>query len=152
LRVGAAFIATAAGSPHNPAAVTKRLLITDDEQSIVFALTRYFSQAGYEIDGATELEQAQALLDAREFALVIADLALTKGGKGEEGLELVDFIHQHHPSTRIILLTAFGSAEMEREALRRGADAFLQKPQPLSELAALVEALIGSAESGGNTH
>jgi DNA-binding response OmpR family regulator len=63
--------------------VTKRLLITDDEQSIVFALTRYFSQAGYEIDGATELDQAQALLDAREYALVIADLALTKGGKGE---------------------------------------------------------------------
>ena len=61
-----------------------------------------------------------------------------------DGLEMIRTIRQHNPQTRIIVLTAYGSAEMEDEARRCGADAFLRKPKPLSQVAQVVQGLIES--------
>ena len=51
-------------------------------------------------------------------------------------------IRDHNPQTRIIVLTAYGSTEMEDEARRCGADAFLRKPKPLSQVAQVVQGLL----------
>ncbi|HEX3253302.1 MAG TPA: response regulator, partial [Pyrinomonadaceae bacterium] len=53
-------------------------------------------------------------------------------------------IREHNPQTRIIILTAYGSPEVEDEARRCGADAFLRKPKPLSQVAQVVQGLIES--------
>jgi DNA-binding response OmpR family regulator len=111
-----------------------RILVVDDESAILFAMDEYFSARGYEVDCARGLEEAGARLQASRYEAVIADLRLTGSG-GTEGLEVVERVRSHHPSTRVIILTAFGSPEVEREARRRGADAFLHKPVPLPELA-----------------
>lgn len=120
-----------------------RLLIVDDEESIVFAMTRYFTARGFNVDAARELEEAQALLVNFQYAAVIADLRLT-GVHGAEGLDIIDHVRQHCPATRTILLTAYGSPELEDEARARGVDAVLRKPKPLPDLAQLVFSLIGS--------
>lgn len=119
-----------------------RLLIVDDEIPILFALKDYFTRIGYEVDGARELEEAKALLANNPYSLVIADMRLTGIG-GTEGLEMVGFVRERFPATRIILLTAYGSPEVEAEALKLGADAFLHKPKPLSEVAQIVFGLLG---------
>jgi DNA-binding response OmpR family regulator len=113
-----------------------RLLVVDDEEAILSAIREYFQPRGYEVDCARELEEAEALLAHIRYALVIADVRLT-GVHGNEGLELIRFIRERSPWTRIIVLTGYGSTEIEMEAIGRGVDAFLQKPQPLSELAAI---------------
>jgi len=124
-----------------PAASAHRLLIVDDEEPILLAMQEYFQSFGYEVDCARELEEAEALLAKLQYALVVADLRLT-GIYGVEGLELVGYVRQRCPRTRIILLTAYGSPEIEAEARRLGVDAFVYKPKPLAELAQIVLALV----------
>ncbi len=112
----------------------ERILIVDDEELIVVAMRRYFEGLGYTIDSAHELEEAQALLARRRYDLVIADLRLTGIG-GVEGLQIVSDIHQRCADTRVILLSAYGTPEIERESYNRGADAFLHKPKSMMEIA-----------------
>ena len=112
----------------------ERILIVDDEELIVTAMRRYFEGLGYTIDSAHELEEAQALLAKRQYDLVICDLRLTGIG-GVEGLQIVSDIHQRCADTRVILLSAYGTPEIERESYNRGADAFLHKPKSMMEIA-----------------
>lgn len=121
-----------------------RLLVVDDEEPILSAIREYFQPLGYDVDCARELEEAEALLTHIRYGLMIADLRLT-GIHSNEGLELIRFTRERSPWTRIILLTGYGSLEMENEALGRGVDAFLQKPQPLAELAAIAANLTGQS-------
>lgn len=122
-----------------------RLLIVDDEESIVFAMTRYFKARGFAVDAAREMEEAQALLVNYQYAAVIVDLRLT-GVHGAEGLDIIDHIRQRCPATRTVLLTAYGSPELEAEAKERGVDAVMRKPQALPDLAQVVLSLVEEAE------
>jgi DNA-binding response OmpR family regulator len=123
--------------------MTKRILIVDDERTILFAIRSYFNRFGYEVDCARELEEAEALLAHRRYDIVIADLRLT-GSSGREGLDVIRFLRERSPQSPIVLLTAYGSPEIELEAAELGANAFLQKPKPLSELADIVFSLVGA--------
>jgi len=120
-----------------------RLLIVDDEEAICFSMSEYFSLQGYKVDTARELEEAERLIEATDYTVVIQDLRLSRT-RTPDGLNIIKMIRGQHPRTRIIVLTAYGSAEMEDEARRCGADAFLRKPSPLSEVAQVVQGLIDS--------
>jgi DNA-binding NtrC family response regulator len=120
-----------------------RLLVVDDEESICFSMSEYFSLHGYKVDTACEIEEAEKLLGVTNYKVVIQDLRLTMTNN-HDGLEMIRLIHEHSPQTRIIVLTAYGSAEIEDEARRCGADAFLRKPKPLSQVAQVVQGLIES--------
>jgi len=115
-------------------AMTRKILIVEDEEPIHFALREYFSAVGYEVTAAREWEEAEALLATRRFDIVLTDLRLTGFG-GAEGLEIIGFVRANCPDTRIILLTGYGSADVQMEAHRRGVDAMLFKPTPLVEVA-----------------
>jgi len=120
-----------------------RLLVVDGEESICFSMKEYFTLQGYKVDTALELEEAEELVKATDYHVVIQDLRLGPAQK-PDGLEMIKFIRGQNPHTRIIVLTAYGSAEMEKEALGCGADAFLRKPKPLSHVAQVVQGLIES--------
>ena len=55
---------------------------------------------------------------------------------------MIQLAHECSPKTRIVVLTAYGSSDVETEAKASGADAFLRKPQPLSQVAQVVRGLI----------
>ena len=118
-----------------------RLLIVDDEESILLAMGEYFRSRGFQTDCAREREEAEALLARRPYEVVIADLRLS-WLEMTAGLDLVSLVRQRYPRTRCILLTAHGSAELEQEAMLRGADRFLRKPQPLDRIALIVQELL----------
>lgn len=120
-----------------------RILVVDDEEPILFAIRDYFEPLGWQVDCAQELEEAEALLSHIRYTLLIADLRLT-GIHSNEGLELIRFVRERSPWTRVIVLTGYGSVEIEGEAVGRGVDAFLQKPQPLAALAEIAARLTGS--------
>ena len=79
---------------------------------------------------------------------MIADLRLT-GIHGVEGLDIVQWSRHLRPETRVVLLTGNATPEIEAEARRRGADAFLQKPLPLPQLEAIVDGLVGRPRERG---
>jgi DNA-binding NtrC family response regulator len=118
------------------------ILVVDDEESILFAMEQYITAQGCTVDCARELEEAQALLSNIHYHLVLADLRLS-GINSSEGLDLVSMVRECCPKTRVIVLTAYGSLEMEQEACRRGVDAFLHKSTPLSEVARAAMQMLG---------
>jgi len=120
-----------------------RLLVVDDEESICFSMSEYFSLHGYKVDTAREFDDAEKLIESTDYRVVIQDLRLSTA-RNPDGLEMIRTIRKRHPQTRIIVLTAYGSAEMEDEARRVGADAFLRKPKPLSQVAQVVQGLLES--------
>ncbi|MGH7703685.1 MAG: response regulator [Gemmatimonadales bacterium] len=120
------------------------ILVVDDEESILFAMEEYFTLSGCIVDCAREVEEAQALLCNIRYHLVLTDLRLS-GIHTADGLDLVSMIRECCPDTRVIVLTAYGSPEIEQEARRRGADAFLHKSMPLSEVAQVAMRVVGCA-------
>lgn len=120
----------------------RRLLLVDDERNVLLGMRRYFGASGFQVDCASEREEAEALLCAAgPYQGVVVDLSLT-AGRGPDGLRLIGRARECCPRAGIIVLTAFGSPEIQAEALRLGADLFLQKPRPLAEIGAALDALL----------
>ena len=118
-----------------------RILLVDDEEAVLTATREYLGGLGYEVDVAGEREEAEALLATGRYDLVISDLHLT-GVHGREGLELVGYVRERCPATQMVLLTAYGSADLEEEVQRHGVAAVLTKPQPLAHVAELASRLL----------
>jgi DNA-binding NtrC family response regulator len=120
-----------------------RMLIVDDEESICFSMSEYFGLQGYQVDTARDLEEAEQLIESGEYSVAILDLRLGVAHNAD-GLEIIKLLNDRRPETRVVVLTAYGSAEMEDEARHYGADAFLRKPKPLSQVAQVIQGLIES--------
>ena len=118
------------------------LLVVDDEESICFSMSEYFSQHGFEVDTAKEIEEAEHLVRSKKYEVIIQDLRL--GSSDQDGQQVVKLVRDLSPETRIVVLTAYGSIEVETETMKNGADAFLRKPKPLSQVAQVIQGLIDS--------
>jgi len=125
---------------------SRNLLVVDDEESICFSMREYFSQHGFTVDTAREIEEAEGLIRATDYKVIIQDLRLGLARR-PDGIEIIKLVHKRNPETRIVVLTSYGSPEVEAEARRAGADAFLRKPKPLSQVAQVVQGLIESPRS-----
>lgn len=117
------------------------ILIVDDDASIRFAMSDYFSAKGLRAHSVASIEEVEPQLASGHYAIVITDLCLTQSG-GAEGLEIARMISERHSTTVCIVLTAYGSPDSEATALRYGASAFLHKPRPMAELLDMVSKLL----------
>jgi DNA-binding NtrC family response regulator len=120
-----------------------RLLIVDDEEAICFSMSEYFSLHGFRVDTARELDEVEKLIGTTDYRVIIQDLRLS-ATRDSDGLDIIRMVRGQSPQAKIIVLTAYGSVEMEDEAKRCGADAFLRKPKPLSQVAQVVQGLLES--------
>lgn len=114
----------------------KKILIVDDEQSILLSLSHALRTEGVEVIACDEIEQAEDALGNTRFDLVIADIRMS-GVNGIEGLELLSYIKQRY-STEVIIMTGYGNEEIEAEACRRGALQYFMKPVDIGELMRVV--------------
>lgn len=120
--------------------MNRRVLVVDDEEAIQLAMKDYLETRGYEVDCAGALDDAEALVDAVRYEIVIVDLRLSAAEQAG-GLRLLRYVRQSSPHTRTVLLTAYGSPEAEAEAKRIGVDALLAKSDGLGEVAAVLRGL-----------
>jgi DNA-binding NtrC family response regulator len=123
--------------------VGHRLLIVDDEEAIVLTMKEYFETFGHQVDVARGREEAEGFLLGAPYALMIADLRLHPV-RESEGLDLLALVRERFPGTRVVLFTGYATPEAVSEARRLGADAFLQKPQSLADVARVVFGLLTS--------
>jgi len=119
--------------------MSQRLLIIDDEPPIRFALARYFGSFGCVVDTAGTVEEAETLIAAADYQAAIIDVRLSRG---DDGLALAGVLRNRYPEAKLVLLTAYGSADLEAEAREQGVDAVLNKPKPLADIAAVLEVLL----------
>lgn len=102
----------------------KNILVVDDEKSQREILEMILSEEGYEVTTASSGEAAIKFAKERRFDLALTDLKMT----GMDGLELLHRLLAIDSSIIVILLTAHGSIESAKDALRRGAFDYLEKP------------------------
>src|ERR1039457_6465404 len=128
-------------SPGPDARVVRpaRILIVDDEAAIRESLDALLSMEGFlvtmAVDGPTGLEQ----LASSEFDLLLLDLALP----GESGIDLLPRILEMQPALPVIMITAYGTVSNVVDAIRAGAENFVQKPWDNEKLLADIRAAIG---------
>ncbi len=115
-----------------------RILIIDDEAAIRESLEELLTLEGFQVtiavDGPSGLDQ----LTRNEFDLLLLDLALP----GESGMELLPKIVEMQPSLPVIMITAFGTVANVVDAIRAGAENFVQKPWDNEKLLADIRAAI----------
>ncbi len=117
----------------------KKILIVDDEPSILMSLSYALKTEGVEVITCNEIEQAEDALESAPFQLVIADIRMS-GVNGIEGLELLSYIKQRF-STEVIIMTGYGSEDIEAEAYRRGALRYFNKPVDIVDLLKHVDSI-----------
>ena len=107
-----------------------RVLLVDDEEEFVSALSERLMLRGIEVDSALNGEEALARLVEKEFEVVILDVMMP----GLGGLEVLRQIKSTHPNTQVILLTGHGSTREGIEGMRLGAFDYLIKPVDIEEM------------------
>lgn len=118
----------------------KKILIVDDEPTILMTLTHVLSNPDTTVITSSRIEEAEEALARYTFDLVIADIRLS-GMEGMEGLELLSYVKQISPVTEVIIMTAYGSDEMREEAKKRGAFHYYEKPIDIPHLLRKVQTL-----------
>src|SRR5436190_17877265 len=112
----------------------KNILVVDDEKSQREILEMILSEEGYDVTTASSGEAAMKFAKERRFDLVLTDLKMT----GMDGIELLQHLLAQDSAIIVILLTAHGTIDSAKEALRRGAFAYLQKPYDKEALLATI--------------
>jgi DNA-binding response OmpR family regulator len=117
-----------------------RILIVEDEEKVAFFLKEGLSdlENGYRVFSAPSAEEALEALDSQEFDLVIADFRLP----GRHGLDLISELRSSHPHTTTMLITAYGSEELETAAYRQNVARYLAKPFRLTEFVKVVQEVL----------
>jgi len=115
--------------------MTATVLVVDDEDAARRFVSEALSDAGYEALEADSLAKASQALDTGAADIVLLDVFLPDGS----GLTLLDRIARENPSPPVILMTAFGEVEIAVEAMKKGAQDFLQKPLDLTRMLQAVE-------------
>ncbi len=127
--------------PNTPVKIEpKRILIVDDEPTILLTLSYALRSNSVEVITASRLEPAEEALSRYSFDLVIVDIRMS-GILGIEGLELLSYIKRFWPKTEVIVMTAHGSSEIKEEAYGRGANYYYEKPVDIMELADRVRSM-----------
>lgn len=116
-----------------------RVLVIDDEKIVCDRLSVELERAGLEVEAFSESGQALERMSSQQFDLVITDIKM----RGPSGIEVMNFVKENHPSTRVIVITGFATVATAREVLKGGAVDFLPKPFKMSQLRELVLRLVG---------
>ena len=113
-----------------------RILIVDDEPSILSVLGTLLRAQSHEVTPARSGEAALALLNQQDFDLMISDIRM---GSTMDGMQLLQQVRREHPGLAVIMLTAFGTVETAVEAMKEGAFDYVTKPFKVDELLITVQ-------------
>jgi two-component system response regulator PilR (NtrC family) len=121
---------------------THTALIVDDEPDIRDLLNITLTRMGVKALTAADLGSAYKLLGQHKFDLCLTDMNLPDGN----GIELVQWIQAHAPTTPVAVITAYGSMDTAIESLKAGAFDFVSKPVELPRLRELVNSALKLAQ------
>ena len=112
-----------------------RILIADDHDALRRGLVRGLTEAGHEVEEASNGNAAIERLHDGHFDVVLSDLKMG----GSDGLDVLRTTRALHPTTAVILMTAFGSVNTAVEAMKIGAFDYVKKPFEIEEMEVKIE-------------
>ncbi len=107
-----------------------RVLVVDDELFVGELLKEYLSIIGYEVTAVSNGADALSSIRQSQPHIVILDIRMP----GMGGMEVLKAIKAKNSAIGVVMLSAYGDPETVNEALRLGADHYLQKPMNLKHL------------------
>jgi DNA-binding NtrC family response regulator len=122
----------------------QKVLVVDDEPELVRMIGQTLGAAGFTAVGAASGERALELLSQQEFDAALVDKNL---GRGIDGVEVLRHLRKRQPRCACIVMTAFPSMGSAVEALRIGAQDYVEKPSPeLDTIADRVQSAIRAVQ------
>ena len=118
-----------------------RVLLVDDEEDIIWGLSRTLTRAGYDVLTALSGEGALTTLQTQPVDILITDIKMP----GMSGLDLIVEAKRKYPNLKAVVMTARGSEELMRETAERGAVEYIEKP---FDLDAFVNMIARAREEG----
>jgi DNA-binding response OmpR family regulator len=115
-----------------------RIMIIEDDEEMRSLMKDFFEEEGFETDSVSNGVDALRMLSKDHFDLVITDIRMP----GLTGLDILPRIRSLKPETPIIVMTAYGSDDVRRRSLERGATTYLEKPIHLSKLRTVIREMV----------
>ncbi|MDI6739214.1 MAG: response regulator, partial [Candidatus Edwardsbacteria bacterium] len=104
----------------------KKVLIVDDERAFLSILSEGLKnyEQDFRIITAENGKDAVEVLKSQDIDLVVTDIKMPQ----MDGFELLGYLNTNHPRVPVMLMTAFGTQEMEEKGISMGARQYLEKP------------------------
>ncbi len=120
-----------------------RILIVDDDKSILLSLSRVLIKNGYAVDTAETAEEAFNMLRSRHYDLALIDVILPD----MKGTDLLGKAKTELKQTIKFIITGYPSGEIGAKARDEGADAFILKPIKMTELLSTIRVFLEPEEA-----
>ncbi len=111
-----------------------KILIIDDEKSIIDLLTIVFEKEGYSVSTSLSAPRGIELIDKEDFDLILTDIKLPQ----MSGMDILKHVMDKTPNTPVIMITAYGTLKQAVEAFKNGAVDYIVKPFDIDELKIIV--------------
>jgi DNA-binding NtrC family response regulator len=121
----------------------EKVLVVDDEENARIALRAILQEEGYEVDSVANGYEALEFLRQHKVNVVISDLRMPE----MNGLSFLRELNRHYPSTRVIMVTAYGGVESYLEAIQLGAFEYIHKPVKVDELKNIMHKMLAENRS-----
>jgi len=121
--------------------VKNKILVVDDEEALRTVLSTELEGEGYQVSTAGDGEEAIRILGSQQFHLILLDIKMPN----VDGFEVLKFVKQKQPSTKVIMLTGFADLKNAIESKKLGAEDFVSKPYDLVDLLTTVERVLGTS-------
>jgi signal transduction histidine kinase/CheY-like chemotaxis protein len=117
---------------------TPRVMVVDDEASVLDVFSEYLATEGYEVTAVSNGEEAVRLMPSIRPDVILTDLNLP----GLSGLDVMRHARAGDPEAAVIVVTGHASASTAIDALRQGAYDYVTKPPDLYDVAQIVQRAI----------
>ena len=118
-----------------------RIFVVDDEEALRTVLGSELEGEGYAVQMAGDGDEAIKILETNAFDLILLDIKMPT----VDGFEVLKFVKQKHPATKVIMLTGFADLKNAIESKKLGAEDFVSKPYDLVDLLTTVERVLSTA-------
>jgi len=115
-----------------------KILIVDDERDMCWLLSHVFQDAGYKVITALNGEEALIEVKKEKPELVILDVKLPD----MNGIEVLSTIKKVKPEIVVIMISAYGTEEIRKEAMRIGVYDFIDKPFSIERILRTVKKIL----------
>jgi CheY-like chemotaxis protein len=114
----------------------KRVLVVDDEDDLTWSISKHLAKDKdkYDLICVNSGKKALEVLSQLPVALVISDIRMPE----ISGLDLLVKIKDFYPTTKVVIMTAYGSSEAHDEANARGCLKYIEKPFEINELRQII--------------
>jgi len=114
----------------------KRVLVVDDEDDLTWSISKHLAKdrEKYELICVNSVKKALEVLSQLPVKLVISDIRMPE----ISGLELLSKVRNSYPTTKVIIMTAYGSSEVHDEANALGCFKYIEKPFEIADLRQLI--------------